>query len=485
MFHNYLRNGLLQIILNSRIMANKITTVNSSDVWMTNRFEPKMFIFQSVLKKCQKKYPFVVLGDEKFATGIKRGQSPKPETYRDKRTGKYIFIRTADVKKYHINTESSVYLEDDTFATQKNNRVISDDILISVVGNYLGSTSVIPENIDMGAFNDNSARIRIVDKNISPYYVSAVLNSSFGQQLILSLATRTGQKILSAGNVKKISLPIFNNNRSISQKYRKAVEKEMESNILIAQAQQLFYSCFGAVFKSVSKENEFSVKKSNFAKADLWTPMYSYPLYVNTVKAIQGVCSIVDVGTVADLIKGDEVGSDNYIGYIEKRKTDIPFVRTTDIVNYEVDQYPDFFIPKEIFDELDQGFQSGDVLFTKDGKIGVVGMLTKSDKAIISSGFAGLRLNKKGRDLGLTSEYLFLALSIKEIGGFASKRRTVVASTIPHLREERLKEIEIPILDKNVIGEISELVRRAFELKDEKKCLIEEMRQMMEGYFEL
>ncbi|MBR0072665.1 MAG: restriction endonuclease subunit S, partial [Bacteroidales bacterium] len=159
--------------------------------------------------------------------------------------------------------------------------------------------------------------------------------------------------------------------------------------------------------------------------------------------------------------------------------------RTSDIVNYEIDQYPDFFIPKEIYDELGQGFQSGDVLFTKDGKIGMVGMVTEYDKAIISSGFVGLRLNKKAQEYGVTPEYLFLTLSIKEVGIYASKRRTVVASTIPHLREERLKEIEIPILDGTTITEITDLVKQAFKLKDEKKRLISEVRETMDGYFEV
>ena len=183
--------------------------------------------------------------------------------------------------------------------------------------------------------------------------------------------------------------------------------------------------------------------------------------------------------------KGDEVGSDTYIGYLDKRKTDVPFVRTSDIVNYEIDQYPDFFIPEEIYKELEQGFQNGDVLFTKDGKIGMVGMITEYDKAIISSGFVGLRLNKKAIVYGITPEYLFLALSIKEIGIYASKRRTVVASTIPHLREERLKEIEIPILDKETISEITNLVKHAFKLKNEKKRLIAEVRETMDGYFKV
>lgn len=179
------------------------------------------------------------------------------------------------------------------------------------------------------------------------------------------------------------------------------------------------------------------------------------------------------------------VGSDTYIGYLDKKKSDVPFVRTSDIVNYEIDQYPDFYIPKEIYEELGQGFQKGDVLFTKDGKIGMVGMITEYDTAIISSGFAGLRLNKKAKNYGITPEYLFIELSIKEIGIYASKRRTVVASTIPHLREERLKEIEIPILNKETISEITDLVKRAFQLKDEKKRLIAEVRETMDGYFEI
>lgn len=450
------------------------------EVWATNRFEPKMYIFHSTLLYSQKKYPFVVL--DKIATAINRGQSPKPETYKDKNTGVYVFIRTADVKKYQFNTELAVYLDEITFSTQKSNRIKKNDILISVVGNYLGSTSVIPNNIEIGAFNDNSARIRITSEDISPYYISSFFNSVFGQKLIQSLVTRTGQKILSAGNVKKLSLPIIDD-ETIALKYEKSSNKGIVANQFIFQAQKLFYTRIGIDFKSIAKNNLFSVCKSDFADADLWSPMYSYPLYVNTLKAIQSKWQTINVGAIADLKKGDEVGSDAYIGYLDKRKTDVPFVRTSDIVNYEIDQYPDFYIPKEIFDELNQGFQNGDVLFTKDGKIGMVGMVTEYDKAVIASGFVGLRLNKNAQKYGITPEYLFLVLSIKEVGIFASKRRTVVASTIPHLREERLKEIEIPILDDRTIAEITDLVKQAFKLKDEKKRLINEVRETMDNYF--
>ena len=49
-----------------------------------------------------------------------------------------------------------------------------------------------------------------------------------------------------------------------------------------------------------------------------------------------------------------------------------------------------------------------------------------------------------------------------EIGGYGAIRRTVVASTIPHLREERLRDIVIPIISDGTIALIIDLVRKAF-----------------------
>ena len=170
---------------------------------------------------------------------------------------------------------------------------------------------------------------------------------------------------------------------------------------------------------------------------------------------------------------------------MDKKDTDIPFIRTSDLVNYEVDQFPDFYIPKEIYEELNQDVKAGDVLFTKDGKIGMTAMITESDKVIIASGLSRLRLKNEAKKYNLTPEYLFLVLSLKETGSYPALRRTVTASTIPHLREERLKEIEIPILDKESVSEITKLVKEAFKLKDEKKKLIEEVRKEIDDYFKV
>lgn len=156
--------------------------------------------------------------------------------------------------------------------------------------------------------------------------------------------------------------------------------------------------------------------------------------------------------------KGNECGKDNYTKYLDKKDTDIPFIRTSDFVNYKIDQFPDYYIPKEIYTELEQDIKFEDILFTKDGKIGMTAMITKNDKAVFGSGILRLRLKSEAKKYNLTPEYIFAILSLRETGLYPSIRRTVVASTLLHLSEKRFKEFEIPILDEKVIIEITKLV---------------------------
>lgn len=112
-------------------------------------------------------------------------------------------------------------------------------------------------------------------------------------------------------------------------------------------------------------------------------------------------------------------------------------------------------------------------------------MLTPRDKIILQSHIKRIRLKKDEVErYGLTQEYLFLVLAIKEIGKYQSERYTVIQSTIPTI-SNRILDFEIPLLDKNSIDEVTKLVKKAFELKDEKKKLIKEVREEIDGYFEI
>ena len=465
-------------------MANKTISVQGVDVMAINRFEPRYFYNRQMLTEAFERLGYSVITDISYPPIS--GSTPKHSDERVNESDAY-FIKSADVKRYNLNKTTISYISSEVHKKRKSKYIYPQDILVSNTGKYLGFACLVPNNISVSTTNQNISALRLLENNMfTSEFIAAYLNSYFGQREIESLLTLTGQKYLNSTNFKRLRIPKVDNEQieRITNLMKSILSKETSAVDKIEQAQQLFYKNIGIDFKMLEKENTFTANTKDFIEADLWTPLYSYPLFINTLKVIQDKWQTINVGAIADLIKGDEVGSDNYIGYLDKRETDVPFIRTSDIVNYEIDLYPDFYAPLEFFNEFKQGFQKNDVLFSKDGKIGMVGMITDSDKAIVSSGFAGLRLNKKAKEYGITPEYLFLTLSIKEIGIYASKRRTVVASTIPHLREERLKEIEIPILDKNVIDEITDLVKKAFQLKDEKKRLIAEVRETMDGYFE-
>ena len=224
-------------------------------------------------------------------------------------------------------------------------------------------------------------------------------------------------------------------------------------------------------------------RPKDFADEDLWTPTFSNPLFVDTNRKIREKWKSVKLGEIVKIIKGDEVGSENYIGYIEKRESDVPFIRTSDIVNYEADQFPDFYIPQEIYHELSQGINAGDILFTNDGKIAQVGIVTKEDKFILQSHIRALRLKEEAiSKYGLTPEYVFTVLSIQEIGKYQAKKYTVVQSTIPTM-SGNLPKIEIPIIDKNSVDEITAIIKEAFRMKAERKKIISLVRRKIDSYF--
>jgi len=465
-------------------MANKITTTYSSEIENVVRFESRYFYNRNLLSETFNKYGFTTIN---AVAELKSGSTPEHLDEKQNANDEY-FVKSADVKRYNLNQNTISYVSSDVHKSRKSKFVFPNDVLVSNTGKYLGFACVVPEEIAECTTNQNISILKLHKEghNFTPCFIAVYLNSLFGQREIESLLTLTGQKYLNSTNFKRLRIPNVDNNliNSITKKMQFAITKETQAMNLLEKAQNLLYQKLDICFSKIEKQKFFSSKLSDFSKADLWIPMFSYPLYVNTLKEVQKKFQTVALGKIATVKKGNETGSDNYIGYSDKRKTDVPFIRTSDIINYETDLYPDFYIPEEVFNELQQEISASEILFTKDGKIGMAGMITKNDKNIVASGLARIKLKPEAKQYNITSEFLFLVLSLKEFGIFGSKRRTVIASTIPHLREERLKEIEIPILDKNTITEITTLVKKAFELKDERKLLINECRKIIDNYFE-
>jgi len=324
------------------------------------------------------------------------------------------------------------------------------------------------------------------DTYITPEFLSVFFRSRPGKWQIQNITTGNIQPLLSIKNIRTLDIPLPEKTivKTITEQELKAIEYESEALSKIEKARNLFLNKINLDLSNVSKNLSFSINLDFFKSADLWIPKYSAPRYLEILEMIKKNWKIEKLGKLATFKKGDEVGSINYKKYTEKRDDDIPFIRTSDFVNFEVDSYPDYYVEKEISNYLDQELSKGDLLFTKDGKIGSTAFITEFDRVIISSGVLRIRVSNAAKKLNITPEYLFIVLSTEYTGLYPAIRRTVVASTIPHLREDRLKDIEIPIIDEPSINTITKLVSEAFILKNNKKILMVKSTGQVEEIFQ-
>lgn len=173
---------------------------------------------------------------------------------------------------------------------------------------------------------------------------------------------------------------------------------------------------------------------------------------------------------IISIQKGDEVGSENYID------EGIPFIRTNDIVNGIINRNSKQMVDEDLYNEIykkKQDLKPGDILFTKDGKIGVVGMIKEGDECIIASGILKIRVKDTKK---LNPFYLFAALNSKIVFSQA-KARYVTAATIMHLHPARFLDIEIPFLPIEEQNKAGEEIARIFELKSKADNRLSELRE--------
>ncbi len=168
---------------------------------------------------------------------------------------------------------------------------------------------------------------------------------------------------------------------------------------------------------------------------------------------------------ILQIKRGNEIGSQYY------GTGQVPFVRTTDIVNWEIKIDPVKAVADEIYEKYkkSQDIQVNDILFVNDGTflIGRSAMVTKLDvKCIIQSHLRKIRVVENEE---LTPFYLFYLLNSKVVQEQISKH-TFVQATLSTLGN-RIMELILPVpTDRQEIDRISNEIKSIIN----KKCEIRE-----------
>ncbi len=162
-------------------------------------------------------------------------------------------------------------------------------------------------------------------------------------------------------------------------------------------------------------------------------------------KALVEGATVLSLGQLRDrkvftVRKGNEVGSDAY------GTGDVPFVRTSDVNNFEISVDPTKAVSEAIYEAYapQQGLKPGDVLMVVDGRcrIGATALLTVSNyRCLVQSHFRILSI----RDESVLDPYeLLFALMLPSVK-LRIRNLVFVQSTLGTLGN-RLLELEIPLL---------------------------------------
>lgn len=196
---------------------------------------------------------------------------------------------------------------------------------------------------------------------------------------------------------------------------------------------------------------EIKSKLENLKKTDKYTFM--------------SIGELIQKGAI-DIKRGNEIGS-KYYGLGE-----IPFIRTSDISNWEIRINPETCVDEEIFSKYSktQDLQVEDILFVNDGgrMVGEAAIISQHDSTmIIQSHIRRIRVLKKD----ILDPYLLLYLLKMPMVKKQIESKRFVQSTIPSLGS-RLSEVILPIpKDKKqrieIISKIKDMIYKRAKLKNQ------------------
>ena len=206
---------------------------------------------------------------------------------------------------------------------------------------------------------------------------------------------------------------------------------------------------------------------------NIYLPKYYNPEIQGILDALQGSHDLLRLGDLVDqgvvsLITGDEVGKLAY------GTGDVPFVRTSDIANWEVKLDPKHLVSQEIYDQfkVKQDVQENDILMVRDGTylVGTCAIVTQHDtKILFQSHIYKIRSN----DRKILHPYLLLAVLSSPVvkAQIAAKRFT---QDIIDSLGGRIHELVLPVpKDANLRQEIIQTVRSAVRHKSKARALSE------------
>lgn len=394
-------------------------------------------------------------------------------------TGNIPFVRTSDISNWEIKTDPKQGVSEEIyqFYAEKQD-VRPGDLLFVRDGTYLIGASCIVSEIDSKMlYQSHLLKFRISKKSpISAPLMLALLSSPIVRKQIRSKQF-TADIIDTIGNrFLELVLPVPKDrpkkNRIESQvlaivKERVRLREILRKLPLLAEGIIRDFSETPSLSDETidSTRNLGFLTASNLVRSNTLIPRYYNPSIDNGLKKLSKTHDLV---TIADLLEENVLLADTgvEVGKMAYGTGEIPFIRTSDISNWELRVDPKQCVSEEIYSEYKDQLRvmEDDVFVVRDGTylVGTSCILTDHDtKLLYCGGIYKLRVMKQE----VLDPYLLIVLLNCPIVKRQMRSKQFTRDVIDTLGK-RLFEIVLPI-PKNLSlrKKIAEMARRAVQTR--------------------
>ena len=346
------------------------------------------------------------------------------------------FLKTDNLREGVINFENSDFLP--ARSLSESDYLKFKNVTVTISGadyDVIGRAAIFLDYYPPSVTNQNIAVIKTDENLLNPFYLTIFLNSKYGREQLWMLSRQTGQFNLNCREVEELLIPLLDADfqQEIETLVKSSFDLIEKTKSLYAQAEKLLFEKLG--LEGFQEKYELS--------------------YTTNLSKVFGVHRID-----AEYFK---TTYDSFMGCL-KEHSEIAKLQEFIL---------DFQKPKTLYEP-----KVGDFLLTKDVMPGTAYVVKEPVEGIAAGNILILKINENK----INKEYL--ALCINSIIGNLQMEREGGESVITHWRPEQIKNLQVPILYREVQEEISSLIKRSHETKQRARELWEETKRKVEKTIE-
>ncbi|MFP8889687.1 restriction endonuclease subunit S [Natrialbaceae archaeon A-CW2] len=429
---------------------------------LDNKLAVPHYEVKNILDNLNQEFDTVSIGDcAKVASG-----SYVPEYVSD--GVPYIRVNSIREFQFNLNEEDTEYVDPKHPDLTDRVFIEEEDVVIPRTGS-LGNAAIATHDTVGTVMSQHVTRITFED--IDPYYATVFLNTDFGKEQMLHSGHGSTRKELTHKSLKRIEIPIIEEEiQTISDLIKKAKQAEYQGNKKIQEALNLFRQGIGIDIDSLPDNDIYSIGESAIRKEkyNSFIPKHYKPKYQKCISQIESNFECITLDEVAEIERGRGTTVDEY------STEGIPFIRTSDLINWEIDPYPDHYATLDTYQQFDQESKQYDILYSIEGKVGQSAILLEAEKCVFKNHIERIRVIIDSLD----PVFVFLFLNT-EFGEYQVNTKEVVQTTIPGIAG-RIREVIVPIRPKDsddfneLIYEAIKTAKEGLRLKKKKKTNLAE-----------